>query len=73
LNPIHLIYLLLFLLRHVQVHDETQGERVDGGKWFSRQSEPKVSIDEGEKDLEDATINPDGIQRAIMGRTSQFR
>ncbi len=55
------------------MHDETQGERADGGKWFSRQSEPKVSIDEGEKDLEDATINPDGIQRAIMGRTSQFR
>ncbi len=55
------------------MHDETQGDRGDGGKWFTRQSDPQVSTNEGKKDLEDATINPNGIQITTMCKMSRFR
>jgi hypothetical protein len=45
----------------------------DGDTWFTHQIDSKASTYSREKNLENVTMDLDGIQRMIVGRTSRFR
>jgi hypothetical protein len=50
-----------------------QREGDDGREWFFCEGDPKISTNWKEKNPKDAALDPDGIQRTWMDKTSWFK